>query len=145
MYVDPDQLRDIQESGGVQTFIPTKVDVEKPEFESESFRVFIFRSLQIQENLRITNVQLPVHMRYHKPAKSSDSKPSMASPAAIVKLQNPRLLLSCEGENMAAQCPEKAVTSFCDSSGTEKCEYLLIPYEVVSYKCSIFMYWTRKL
>jgi len=130
MYVDPDQLRDFQESGAIHTFVSTKVDVEKPEFESESFRVFIFRPLHIQENLRVTTVQLPVHMRYHKPAKISDSKPSSSAPSAIAKLQNPRLLISCEEENIAAHCPEKTVTSYCDSSGTEKCEYLMIPYEV---------------
>merc|ERR1712018_1097079 len=130
MYVDPDQLRDLQESTGFSTYIPTKVDVEKPEFEAESFRVFIFRRLGIQENLRVTNVHLPVHMRYHKPAQILEAKPSSSAPTAIIKLQNPRLLLSCEGENVAAHCPEKAVTSYCDSSGTEKCEYLYIPYEV---------------
>ena len=133
MYVDPDQLRDLQESTGFFTFVPTRVDIEKPEFESESFRVFIFRKLQIQENLRITSVKLPVHLRYHKPAINTDTKPSSSAPSAIIKLQNPRLLLSCEGENIAAHCPEKAVTSYCDSTGTEKCEYLYIPYEVVSF------------
>ena len=125
-------MRDIQEFGGIETFVPTVIDVEKPEFESESFRVFIFRRLHIQENLRITSVQLPVHLRYHKPAKISDAKPSSSAPSAIIKLQNPRLLLACKGENIAAYCPEKTVTSFCDSTGTEKCEYLQIPYEVVS-------------
>ena len=133
MYVDPDQLRDLYQSNGFASYIPTKVDVEKPEFESESFRVFIFRKLEIEQNLRVTNVQLPVHMRYHKPAQIVDLKPSSSAPTAIVKLQNPRLLLSCEGENVAAHCPEKTVTSFCDSTGTEKCEFLLIPYEIVSY------------
>ena len=130
MYVDPDQLRDLQESTGLSSFVPTKVDVEKPEFESESFRVFLFRRLGIQENLRITAVKLPVHMRYHKPAKPSESIPSSTAPSAIVKLQNPRLLLSCEGEDITEKCPERAITSYCDSSGTEKCAYLQIPYEV---------------
>ena len=63
----------------------------------------------------------------------SDSKPSTSAPSAIVKLQNPRLLLTCEGDNIAAYCPERTVTSFCDSSGTEKCEFLDIPYDVVSW------------
>merc|ERR1719367_1939552 len=33
-------------------------------------------TLVIEENLRITSVKLPVHMRYHKPAKPSESIPS---------------------------------------------------------------------
>lgn len=140
MYVDPDQLRDIQGMKGLQTHVATRVDVEKPEYESESFRVFVFRKLVIQENLRVTSVHLPVHMRYHKPDKITDPKPSSTAPSAIVKLQNPRLLLSCEGENVAALCPEKAITSFCDASGTEKCEYLHIPYEVVSCTTTSLLY-----
>ncbi len=135
MYVDPDQLRDLNDASGLRTFVSSKVDVEKPEFEAESFRVFVFRNLAIQENLRITSVSLPVHLRYHLPVQASKIKqPTSASPSAVVRLQNPRLLMSCEGENLAALCPEKAVTSYCDSTGTEKCEYLHIPYEVVSQK-----------
>ena len=38
--------------------------MEKPEFESESFRLYVFRELGIQENLRLTQVELPVHLRY---------------------------------------------------------------------------------
>ena len=121
----------------------------------------------LQENLRVTSVELPVHLRYHKPAAPQDgggstvgglagellpssfaaagggqsqggAQPLMAqqaySPVAIVKLQNPRLLLSCEGENIIAQCPEKAVTTYCDSTGQTKCEYLQIPYKIVSIR-----------
>ena len=70
--------------------------------------------------MRITDVKLP--------AKITELKPSSTAPSAIIKLQNPRLLLSCEGENIVTNCPEKAVTSFCDSTGTEKCEYLCTHY-----------------
>ena len=69
---------------GLRSFIPSKVDIEKPEFESEAFRypqficfssplvllikwhfllfirVYIFRNLEVRENLRVTDVQLPV-------------------------------------------------------------------------------------
>jgi hypothetical protein len=51
---------------------------------------------------------------------------------AIVKLQNPRLLLSCDGENIGSHCPEKVVTTYCDATGKTKCEYLQIPYKIVS-------------
>jgi hypothetical protein len=47
--------------------------------------------------------------------------------------QNPRLLLACDVENIAAQCPDHTVTAFCDASGTTKCEYLRIPYKAVSF------------
>lgn len=60
---------------------------------------------------------------------------SNLQPVAIVKMQNPRLFLSCDGgmedeENVAWRCPDRAVTTFCDSSGTAKCEYIQIPYKI---------------
>ena len=63
MYVDPNQLRDVSEFTGLRTFVNAMVDVEKPEFESEAFRLFVFRNLEIQENLRLTNVEIPIHLR----------------------------------------------------------------------------------
>ena len=53
----------------------------------------------------------------------------------MVRLQNPRLLLSCDdgGEDFARQCPDRTVTAYCDATGTAKCEYMLIPYKVVRF------------
>ena len=75
-YIDPDQLRDLRYSRGLRAFVPASIDIEKPEFESESWRVFIFRPLRVQENLRVTSVQLPVHMRYHRPSGQGAASPS---------------------------------------------------------------------
>lgn len=52
-YADPDQLRELRYTRGLRAFVPTKVDIEKPEFESEAWRVFVFRQLRVQENLRV--------------------------------------------------------------------------------------------
>ena len=138
MYVDPDQLRDISEFTGLRTFVAANVDVEKPELESEVFRLFVFRELEAQENLRVTRVEVPVHLRYHRPREPTDlERARHEQPMAIVKMQNPRLLLACDGENFASACPERMVSSYCDSSGASKCEYLSIPYRAVStlYVC----------
>ena len=105
-----------------RAFIPTKVDIEKPEFESEAFRVFLFRPLRVQENLRVTNIQLPVHMRYHKPGPPP--------PVASVKIPNPRILLSCQEEDIVANCSDRRVTSYCDESSTAKCDWLNLPYKI---------------
>ena len=43
---------------------------------------------------------------------------------------NPRLLLSCIGDDIAAKCPDRTVTTYCDSTGHSKCEYLQLPYKV---------------
>ena len=51
MYVDLDQLRDLSEMNILHTYVPASsadVDVEKPEFESQAFRVMVFRKLAIQ-------------------------------------------------------------------------------------------------
>ncbi len=45
--------------------------------------------------------------------------------------RNPRLLLTCDDdESVARSCPDRTVTAFCDSSGTNKCEYMNLPYKV---------------
>ena len=112
-YVDPDEMRDLRFKTGLRSFIPVKVDVEKPEFESEAFRVFLFRTLKVRENLKVTSIQLPVHVRYHKPGPpSSDGSPPMAT----VKIPNPRLLLSCPQEDTIANCSGRKVTAFCDET-----------------------------
>ena len=143
-YIDPDQLRDLRYSRGVRAYVPASIDIEKPEFESESWRVFIFRPLRVQENLRVTSVQLPVHMRYHRPSGQGGASPS--GPSATVRINNPRLLLSCgDGEDILANCSERRVTSYCDETGAEKCDWLNLPYkinvpsiEVGSYNWIIF-------
>jgi len=142
MYVDPDQLRDLRAMTGLKTYIPVAagtvggVDVEAPEWESEAFRVLVFRKLHIQENLRVTSVRMPVHLRYHRPASPNPAHESLANagststPLAIVKLPNPRLLLTCDEDDFVSQCPARTVTSYCDSTGSAKCEYLQVPYKV---------------
>ncbi len=40
----------------------SKVDIERPEFESEAYRVFLFRELVMRENLRVTTVQVPLDL-----------------------------------------------------------------------------------
>ena len=120
-------MRDLRFKTGLRSFIPVKVDVEKPEFDSEAFRVFIFRTLKVRENLRVTSIQIPVNMRYHKPGPpSSDGSPPMAT----IKIPNPRLLLSCPQDDTVANCSGRKVTAFCDETGSSKCEWINLPYKI---------------
>jgi len=135
--VDPDEMRDLRFKTGIRSYIPAKVDIEKPEFESEAYRVFIFRTLEIRENLRVTNIQIPINLRYHKPALPSTEEGqhnsgTSSGPQATVKIPNPRLLLSCqeETETLTANCSSRKVTTYCDETGTSKCEWLNIPYKI---------------
>nr|ACO15466.1 Phosphatidylinositol-glycan biosynthesis class X protein precursor [Caligus clemensi] len=140
MYVDPDQMRSLSNKNGNQYYIGVKVDVEKPEFEPESFRLFLFKELKIQENLRVASASFPIHLRYHKPASPMNSavdpsfEASAKSPSAIVKIHNPRLLLRCElGDesiDFDDSCPERITSSHCDALGNTKCDYLILSYKV---------------
>jgi len=126
-YVDPDEMRDLRFKTGLRSYIPAKVDVEKPEFESEAFRVFIFRTLKVKENLRVSSIQLPVHIRYHKPGNPGiDGSPPMAT----TKIPNPRLLLACPQEDSLTNCTSRKVTAFCDETGSAKCEWINLPYKI---------------
>ena len=80
------QLRDVRAMTGLKTYIPAvNVDVEAPEWESEAFRVLVFRKLAVQENLRVTSVKLPVHLRYHRPASPNPAQDSLAAHGNKVK------------------------------------------------------------
>ena len=43
-YVDPDELKELKVKAGLHTFVPSRVDGERPEFESEAFRDIYYRS-----------------------------------------------------------------------------------------------------
>ncbi len=91
MYVDLDQLRDWSEFTGLRTFSAASVDVEKPEFESEAFRLYIFSELRPQENLRLASVEIPVHLRYHRPRMPTpEERRRGQSPTAVVRLRYQR-------------------------------------------------------
>ena len=89
----------------------------------------------MKENLRVTNVQIPVHLRYHKPEPPA---PDGSPPMATVKIPNPRLLLSCPSldelgnplEDLIANCSSRKVTAYCDETGTAKCDWLSLPYKI---------------
>jgi hypothetical protein len=91
-FVDPDELRDLRAKTGLRSLVSAKVDIEKPEFEAEAYRVFLFRELVMRENLRVTTVQIPLNMRYHRPAPAPTAPGASGEhPSATVKIQNPRL------------------------------------------------------
>ncbi|XP_023347214.1 phosphatidylinositol-glycan biosynthesis class X protein [Eurytemora carolleeae] len=120
-YVDPDELLDRKLRTGLNAYIPARVDIEKPEFESEAFRdtLVIYGSLNC--------IMLPIHTRYHKPGSSY--KPG-DKPSAILKIQNPRILLSCEGEDITENCTGRAVVNAYCPQFESKCQYVNLPYKI---------------
>lgn len=125
-FVDADELRDLEERSGLRVRVPSTVSTEKAEFESEAFRVLIHRNLDVQENLRVTKIMFPIKMRYHRPAPTTSSR---ENPTAIVKIQNPRILLNCQGEDLTDNCTSRVVTGYC-SNFESKCQYINLPYKV---------------
>ena len=66
---------------------------------------------------------------------------------AMVKINNPRLMLSCGDEDLLLNCSSRRVTSYCDetgqyetvftysililvSPGQDKCDWLNLPYKI---------------
>jgi len=125
-FVDVDELKDLYHKTGLRTHVPAMVSTEKAEFESDAFRVMIHRNLDVQENLRISKIMLPIKMRYHRPAPSTHSGDN---PSAIVKIQNPRILLNCQGEDLTDNCTSRTSTGYC-SNFESKCQYINLPYKV---------------
>ena len=80
VYVDNDQLFNLNKLNKIKSFVPSYIDVELPTSKSSSFKVFMFN--QIRKSVNIT---LPVHFRYHDPSDRKFNR---------VEIESPKIFLS---------------------------------------------------
>lgn len=79
VYVDTDQLSNLNRLNKLKTFVDSFVDVEQPTTKSDSFKVYIYEKLR--KNLNIT---LPVHFRYHAPSDKKYNRVEIDSPKVFI-------------------------------------------------------------
>ncbi|XP_022312521.2 GPI alpha-1,4-mannosyltransferase I, stabilizing subunit-like [Crassostrea virginica] len=88
MYIDPYELKNLREKGGPQFSSPA-VDIEKPKELSPSLKFLIYPPpFTLESSVYVTNVTIPVHLRYHQPSSSDRT--------VQVQLRNPRVYLLCD-------------------------------------------------
>lgn len=99
LYIDPYELKNYREKGGPQFDSPA-VDIEKPKELSPNL-VFIIYPQQFTAigPEYVTNVTVPVHIRYHQPSSRYDT--------VQIQLKNPRLYLLCQVIDKSIQMNKK--------------------------------------
>lgn len=130
VYVDPFQLTQYLQFGGPE-FISPEVDIEKPEYLSAAFNISIFtQALESSTGYWVTNVTLPIHIRYHRPS----SDPSQYYQQ--VTIPDPGVYINCS-DNSNSISSEEEIEAPCDRTNTKLCIWRKIDYKSDSDVVSI--------
>jgi GPI mannosyltransferase 1 subunit X len=84
VYVDNDQLFNLNKLNKLKTFVPSYIDVELPTSKSEPFKVFMFNQIR-----KSVNMTLPVHFRYHDPSDKKFNRVEIESPKIFMSSSCP--------------------------------------------------------
>lgn len=84
VYVDNDQLFNLNKLNKLKTFVPNYIDVELPTSKASPFKVYMFN--QIRKSVNIT---LPVHFRYHDPSDKKFNRVEIESPKIFMSSNCP--------------------------------------------------------
>lgn len=110
VYVDNDQLFNLNRLNKLKTFVNIYVDVEKPTSKSEPFKVYIFH--QVRKSLNIT---LPVHFRYHDPSDKKFNR---------VEIESPKIFLTnCPQKGKVSQLPCENSSEIIDFTDIDSVTY----------------------
>lgn len=84
VYVDNDQLFNLNKLKKLKTFVADYIDVELPTSKATPFKVYMFN--QIRKSVNIT---LPVHFRYHDPSDKKFNRVEIESPKIYMSTNCP--------------------------------------------------------
>lgn len=128
VYVNPDELAELQRSGQLAGCVGADVNTEAPKETSDPLEVFIYYTLKQVGNKLSGSVILPFHLRYHNPLPAGGD--------VDVLLDSPSLLLKC---NPPSECFSDGVTvaAPCIPCSSEKCYWNDIPYKTDSHSISL--------
>ncbi|KAE8738335.1 hypothetical protein FOCC_FOCC016188 [Frankliniella occidentalis] len=119
LYVNQDQLMDLERQGTLTACPETFVDVEAAQWQSESFGVLVYSSLETAHNLLYAHIRMPIHLRYHAPTDNGGY--------AGVYIPPPKLLIRCSNEITCGN-KENYFTGSCDGCTGSHCSWLQIPF-----------------
>lgn len=114
VYVDNDQLFNLNRLNKLKTFVNSYVDVEKSTAKAEPFKVFIFSNVR-----KTLNMTLPVHFRYHEPSDKKFNR---------VEIESPRIYMSnCHQRGRMVKLPcqnSSELTDFMDLDSISYCPWI---------------------
>lgn len=119
VYVDNDQLFNLNKLNRLSSFVPFYIDVELPTSKSSSFELYMFE--QVKKNVNIT---LPVHFRYHDPSDKKFNRVEIESPR--IYLSNCPPLTNTRGKTITSlPCKNSTeITDFLDLSSASYCDWI---------------------
>lgn len=119
LYVDTYQTDSLHHHGAAQVYSPRHIDLELPEYVSQSHEIFVYRNMTHSngDGLMQANISLPIHLRYHQPRLDTEF--------LLVSLQPPSVMLHC------TMCPhwfskleELLVNAPCSNNTSLSCAWL---------------------
>jgi GPI mannosyltransferase 1 subunit X len=114
VYVDNDQLFNLNKLNKLKTFVNSYIDVEQPTAKASPFKVFLFN--QVKKSLNIT---LPIHFRYHEPSDKKFNR---------VEIDSPKIYISnChqKGKTVTLPCSNSSeITDFVDLNMVSYCPWI---------------------
>ncbi|PSN41742.1 hypothetical protein C0J52_16920 [Blattella germanica] len=129
LYVNPDQLADLQRVGQVHACPVGHVDVEASQRNSPPHFVHVYSMLNRTENLLSASLSLPFHVRYHSPVPHGGY--------SVVELGAPSLLLRCKNDVKCVQ--GKRVRAPCEPCRQEMCTWVNLSYKTNSPRISMYV------
>ncbi|XP_034241345.1 uncharacterized protein LOC117645346 [Thrips palmi] len=119
LYVNQDQLLDLERQGILTACPETFVDVEAAQWQSESFNVLVYSSLQTALNLLYAHIRMPIHLRYHAPTETGGY--------AGVYIPPPKLFIRCSNEITCGN-KDSYFSAPCDGCTGSSCSWLPLQF-----------------
>ncbi|XP_048762340.1 phosphatidylinositol-glycan biosynthesis class X protein-like isoform X2 [Ostrea edulis] len=123
LYIDPYELKNYREKGGPQFNSPA-VNTENPKELSTSLKFIIYQEFSVEGSEYVTNVTIPVHVRYHQPSSEGST--------SFIQIQNPHIYLLCHREDTqkTIKMETKKTKKFpCSSNPNKTCTYTETVYK----------------
>jgi GPI mannosyltransferase 1 subunit X len=98
VFVDNDQLFNLNKLNKLKTFVPSYIDVELPTSKSSPFKVYIFNQIR-----KTVNMTLPVHFRYHDPSDKKFNRVEIESPKIFMSSSCPITTKQSKLESLPCQ------------------------------------------
>ncbi|KAF5270266.1 hypothetical protein FQA39_LY18882 [Lamprigera yunnana] len=128
MYVNPDELFDLNRTGQISAYVEGDVNVETPAHESKEHKVYVFLK---DYNIEKASVQLPVHLRYQRAA--------IAGGFGKVNLIKPTILVLCPIAGRELCGEHQKIVAPCDDASQHMCVWNNITYQALFDDVQLFV------
>lgn len=106
MFVNPDELAELNRMGELRGYIEGKIDVEAPAHEATHHTVYMFLNNSEIDRMTIT---LPIHLRYQRGQITGGyGKAPLRKPSLLVWCPDSLNIICGKGLKVEAPCDEKA-------------------------------------